>query len=1568
MSRSTYIPTKWTKWFSSRQRECTRCVRRLNLFPGKQDDVAGLEKLTQSYLLLKHKLCGTHEVIKQYNDKLKESERLKTDLDALTKQTKKVTCNYNCTLAKVIKLELQNTEYKKKIEASTTEVNDHKLKVAADQQYIQQLICKIKDVEAQQNDKILQYDLEKSSLQVRVKELEQELKNVKKSYDAKIKKLEKKISTGNSSSINISNEVTTKDVGMNTTPIKESIPQKPRVTEKCVMTDEFYNVKDNLYPLFCAKCEVALEPPPLDKICQIMTDSCPQLIEQISSPPRKVPSPLRASSGTNSEQCKSENPTRLETPVPPPTPLHLQNQHNHVDVISANFLSPQTPMALNHTDYCDNFLQPSRVMSQSAYYIGSTPVNPLTSSSTANQSNRCEDMGAVASSLSIISSLQKRIDTLEIKIKKKLSKARAEETSNCWQHARSSACCMYDINSSMQLNMMEMWKRMADIYDNKKKEDVDAKKEQKGKNANKSKLPRVKARKRLHSGYSGPWRVEPVAKKREQSPTKKRPKKRKYRHSMLLNKSDALLNDSDDSEKLVSDSDTNMSDELFKDAIVNTDVSIESKKAMRTEVASSHTKASGSKIPTHPTLFAETDEAEVVEAMRNSAESVKSVGGETDSGILSDSVESSKLVHLETDIDTCSGPVERRNVAEVKSSTQNVSSFVETKLTSSQCLKKSPIKVVKSSKLVKARLSSEVFDSDEHAEKMEDNEIETSRFNGSVPRATTSTSYGTTSSRKRKFSEHQEQKKVTCRQHLLKKLRNLKKSSRIVKPRQNVSDHQELQTCELEGSCVSQEGNHLGGETDATTRDDIPKKKKPRIAHVPKSTTVEEKNPLKGLRVRKCLAKAASARIKTPSAAVNSIERNANTVAEETSVTQRNTQDPSETPVLREVAKEDSSKESQKECGSRLEQLKLTCLNAVNPETADVTKDSNADEALITDVKQLSRKRSSSYSRTFTNSSVGNPLQETVELNEMKIESNDQCDRLKQESENNFTDSIEAATEGEKDGSKNNVNEELDELWVPSSVLNTGESEANKRLSISETYSFEEGSCNRLDLQYSKSNYPEDTAVSKSDYNKDLEGIVKNEEPCDLSDLVLKSGDMDLIDIHEHDLKKEACLDFTEETFPDLKEEIDRSASTEEINSTVECKTEPHSLLAKLQQYISETKSPNKHCKNQFKKLLYVRLVTDKFVKKQLQRLVDDEWQSSVHWDVIEKLKSSCSPRIIAKGIVDFLSTEQECNSLDKSHTPPAPLMTKPQQRIAALLVDLKDPATFQFVQSGIEYKLFRLNQMIQKSVLESLARMYAVLARIKKDREKVRIFCCDALYSLGLNAIIVLYTVFTCWPEVFPNNETNNELLPKCMAYVIGAQQATDFSKLNALKNLVSIFYKYPTGTLPNDLMETLLTALQEKCDNDIETAIILLAKREGTTWTYKNVIRGALLPMIINNKLPSTYRAFCLLGNLMRAFPIDDKDNSVGEIVEQLCDLINSGEGSDEQQEGVISALLSLSRHKFDEVVQSVIKWTPNGPLHYRTTQQFNGLFQMRTPEFWRGYLRKHKLLPQIPKQFKV
>lgn len=43
-------------------------------------------------------------------------------------------------------------------------------------------------------------------------------------------------------------------------------------------------------------------------------------------------------------------------------------------------------------------------------------------------------------------------------------------------------------------------------------------------------------------------------------------------------------------------------------------------------------------------------------------------------------------------------------------------------------------------------------------------------------------------------------------------------------------------------------------------------------------------------------------------------------------------------------------------------------------------------------------------------------------------------------------------------------------------------------------------------------------------------------------------------------------------------------------------------------------------------------------------------------------------------------------------------------------------------------------------------------------------------------------------------------------MAHLVMTQQATDYPKLFALKNLLSVFYKYPMGTLSKDLLAELL------------------------------------------------------------------------------------------------------------------------------------------------------------------
>lgn len=67
--------------------------------------------------------------------------------------------------------------------------------------------------------------------------------------------------------------------------------------------------------------------------------------------------------------------------------------------------------------------------------------------------------------------------------------------------------------------------------------------------------------------------------------------------------------------------------------------------------------------------------------------------------------------------------------------------------------------------------------------------------------------------------------------------------------------------------------------------------------------------------------------------------------------------------------------------------------------------------------------------------------------------------------------------------------------------------------------------------------------------------------------------------------------------------------------------------------------------------------------------------------------------------IVEFLLEHVEHDdTLDKSFTPPAPLMATYEQKITALLIDLEvsKPTVLHFVQVAIEYKLFNLSSEVK--------------------------------------------------------------------------------------------------------------------------------------------------------------------------------------------------------------------------------------------------------------------------------
>ncbi|XP_017753570.1 PREDICTED: LOW QUALITY PROTEIN: uncharacterized protein LOC108546140 [Eufriesea mexicana] len=1763
-----------------------------------QEDIANLEKLTQSYLLLKKRISGTHELIKQYNDKLKECERSKQELDGLNKEVKKITCNYNSTLAKVIKLELQNTEYKKNIKILTTQVSEHNIKAAADKQHIQQLICKIKDIEANQNDKIMQYDLEKSSLQVKVKELEQELKNVKKSYDTKMKKMEKKVPIENE------NKVKLKDAAINTILTKDIIMQKPEVRDKSVLTNEFYNVKNNLYPVFCGKCEILLEPPPIEKICKVMSNSCPKLIEKISSPIKRSQKPssmLQMPADINSERYRTESlPTLSSTPA-----HHLQNQSSHVDFIPTSLLHPHT-ISLNPANcYNNNNTFPS-ASNQGTYYIGPTAHNPLSmiNLSTANQNGHCESMAA--SSLPIITSLQKKIDTLENKIKKKLKKRKSDQNNSCQHYHHQNPPHMYGVNNAMPFNFIELWQKMTEFYENKNRNNTRV---DKPRNIKKRKLSRLK-RKRLPSSHIGSWKVESIVKKTEQKPSRKRPKKCKYRFSPLFNKSSSSsLSSIEDVRKLNSDSESNSSTDMSNDSSndkANTNVDSDSL---------SHTESDAN-----------------IKVIQNSVECSKSVGGETDSGILSDSIESGKLMQLKADTGaksklTMQQQNKTENATEIKSSKQSKScsddhnigtneSPMETTVESSNTLNT----LSKSDEYIEEIIMFDVSSvSDEYVE--ESNTSDTlSELNESIEN-TSDTSWITEES-----------------------IEKTNRSDILLKPDERISKTNSLNILSKSDECVeesntldmtkSYESTKKMNSSNILSKSDECVKKTNSLNIISKlNESIEATNPLDMLsksddqksdeRVKEtktlnilsksdeCVRKANN--LNMISKLNESIEATSPLDILSKSDDQKSDELVKETMTLNILSKSDeyvkkannlnmisklnesiettnpldilSRSDNQKsdelvketkplnilsksdECVKKANNLNMISklnesIKKSNPfnilskpgdkKSDDLVKETNTLNILSKSYERMKKMNSSNILlksnervKKTNNLDILSKLDESIKETKpldilsksddhtKKINSSDTLSKLDEginkmehtrmlelsqysSSMARIKTSIPTTPNSmrkknisdlyglKKPDNRQHLIKKLKNLFLSGTIMNTCQvtperqetqnyEHCNSNISEQKTVEDKEEEVKEDDyipkkkpriahvpkstvvgqnqttrsdnfLQFKKGliNNRKGTTVIKNtqrncmNLNKSKEdnnevhriSSIKIEEPLSklsstysnsnrnviedtirkmsipniknsLSDLENKNSfERSKNNYSKFDTKPNSCLRKTIKTKPESNQHskllkrkhgnncinvkgingIDKMSQQGALNSnsrssintletsdvkemnlntekltnnvckkeedfTTEYNLKPYHPIIKLQQYVNEIKCiKTKRNKNQSAKLSHVRSVVDKFVEIQLQRLIDSDWESSIHWDVIKTLQSTCSACIIAKGIIDFLSKEVDHNHvLDNTYTPPAPLMAKAQQRISALLVDLEKskPTIIQIVQAGIEYKLFRLNQPIERSAIESLSRMYTVLARIRKDREKVRIFCCDALYCLGINAVIILYTVLTCWPEVFPNNDTNAELLPRCMAHLILEQQGIDFPKLNALKNLISIYYKYPMGTLSADILKELLMAIQKNSHSNVETAIILLAKREGTEWAYKNVVKGALLSMIVNNKLPNTYRAFSLLGNLMRVFPIEDKDNAVGEIVEQLSDLIISGEGSDEQKEGVISALLSLARHKFQEVVPNLLKWTPAVPLCDRTSEQIRGLVNIRDIVFWQNYLRKRKYL---------
>ncbi|XP_057329851.1 serine/arginine repetitive matrix protein 2-like [Microplitis mediator] len=390
----------------------------------------------------------------------------------------------------------------------------------------------------------------------------------------------------------------------------------------------------------------------------------------------------------------------------------------------------------------------------------------------------------------------------------------------------------------------------------------------------------------------------------------------------------------------------------------------------------------------------------------------------------------------------------------------------------------------------------------------------------------------------------------------------------------------------------------------------------------------------------------------------------------------------------------------------------------------------------------------------------------------------------------------------------------------------------------------------------------------------------------------------------------------------------------------------------------------------------------EKFIKSEYQRLLDaPNWTNDLNDSFIANLeKLDFNEMNFANVTVELMKERCELNEpLNREYTPPAPLMTVSQQKIIGFLAryEQRRPGIMFKVMDIIDSTLFRLknnsDNETDTNVLEGLARFFVLMAKIKKDRERVRIMICDALYCFQTKAFNILYVVLTCWAEVIPTYDENTMSLPPqsrtkylviSIATIIRNQKRfkEDHSKITCVKNLLSHLYQYPDNFVTNKIIVDLLEAFKfEEYDRCLVPAIALIAKREGVDWTYKNIVKKLLLMIVNKNESYKIYETFKLLGYLLRPFPVDDEGKEVEKIVNQLCEILDAGTVEPEIQEGIALTLLTLTRHYFISISTTLLRWQPPRPLNNQLQQLLQTFFQSRTPEYWKQIANKRN--PRFP-----
>ncbi|CAH0404865.1 unnamed protein product [Chilo suppressalis] len=370
----------------------------------------------------------------------------------------------------------------------------------------------------------------------------------------------------------------------------------------------------------------------------------------------------------------------------------------------------------------------------------------------------------------------------------------------------------------------------------------------------------------------------------------------------------------------------------------------------------------------------------------------------------------------------------------------------------------------------------------------------------------------------------------------------------------------------------------------------------------------------------------------------------------------------------------------------------------------------------------------------------------------------------------------------------------------------------------------------------------------------------------------------------------------------------------------------------------------------------------------EISAIINSNKDTKVAMDrLVETVKKwDCKP--FMAGLMQYLKNPQRKIELfSKTCTPPAPPMTKSEQILLYVVIQLKRiwPSIdiVDCLLCSIEYVLFKLNGTPDFDAIESMSHFYAIICRYFKMKSRLRIFMLDAMYCIQFKSVPLIKQCMEVWMHVLPLAHMGiaKSTLVTCMVYLLHFYKCEDkFNRVQDIRYLLThkYFYEITEWNEPK-IIEMFKSAITNIRAIPVEMkllriSLIVIAKRHGPKWCQKNIIKSLLLPIIESDIHPERVKVFCvsILGPLIKPYPAEMRVH-IEIVMNKLLDMLNLN-SSLEMEEAIFMTLIYMSRHNYNRIVRTLLTWKPQ-----RISTEFEEVIRdfvcEKTRKMWKNTLSK-------------